>query len=178
MRIFAWVVAAILFLSLPSCNNDDDHFGSLSPGDVKFDISGDIIESKSGNALARISEDQGNYTFQMSMDDVGSAGQTFSLIFYLGPETSPIELPAVGAYSLGLIGVGDMWLVYNDVQNELEYGSFWSVEGELTISQSTSSRIAGIFEFEAEGGELDGSGQPAGTIEVTNGQFNAIVQEN
>lgn len=169
-------IAFLFALCFLGCSSDDDNGDTPSDG-VTFEISGDVEGEKSGFASVVQVEESGITQIFISMNDGITGVQTFSLGFYLSNTGQDVELPSEGEYSIGTPAVGDFWVDYTDIGtgDGVEYGSIWGASGTLTITEATSNRLTGQFEFTAEG-NVDSMGVPTGSIEVTNGQFSAQVQ--
>lgn len=133
---------------------DDDSTGPVVNGTFQLEVTGALAETADGPAW-----------FGSDVDDDGEP--VFALL--LGEEDSRHLViagrqgstrPAVGTYTIGENG----WDVVHIVSDDDELlGLFYAVEGEITITTSSSSSLRGTIDFVATGilgeeeAEIEGS---------------------
>ena len=170
MRRHTVIRASCLLLTtfvLGGCGDDDDGSGpegsweggcriaevcnSTQVGVVSAAVTGAVLEPVSGGAVLTEGTD-GSWTVVMGVDHEGESG-----IFLAGADGRP----AVGTYALdpGLAAVGASYLHGADAN------TFFAVDGELTVTQSSDAGVAGAFEFSASDAE--------GNAVAVEGTFNA-----
>lgn len=171
-RAAALVLAVTMIVGCDSDSGGDDGGSNLQPGTFQVEIAGGSGGSFSGNAVFGTATDpqSGSY-FALILTSNVSAGTTGQITYI----ASRGGLPATGSYSFG-DAESDL--------DELPQGTFvalvldggapnWSRTGSLQIESSSSSNVAGSFQFEAVGIEFSEEGEEEVTKQVS-GSFNAV----
>ncbi len=168
--LFACLLAGAMVMSGCDSNDDDDDGGNGGGnlGSATVEITGEGIDvSYTGIAWFGEAEDE-------------ESGET-EFIIWLAPTQTSTTSNVVAFYRNGSRPGTDGFDLVDVLQGEPEAGEFgalvlaestvfWSSDGTLTISNSSSTRVAGSFSFTATGVSQTGS-QFSVTVE---GTFNAV----
>jgi hypothetical protein len=147
-------------------------------GSSSFVVSGELEGDYSGVAYFRPFERNGLHSWGITLID--QQPMTFTVSF-AQTSSDPISAPEVGVYDLG-INPGNMkddiyltsfeYFESDPLKRESYSVGFGETSGVLEITKSTKELIEGTFTFSAV--RLD-KGIVAGTIEVTEGKFSAVL---
>ena len=163
--VFSLFVASISVVAI-GCGDDDN--GGTTAGGGSFEIEGEIVGSKQGQA----SFIQTDSTLNLSLHD----NETFSLSFLrIGDDTA---IPPEGEYTIGSTGAADFNVVYTayvdgDVTVSQDYGNWDDVSGILVIVDADETSATGVFVFEAWRYDTSLERIESSKIAVTSGEFSA-----
>ncbi len=172
-------VGFMLLATSVSCNEDTASALEVEPlpATGSFLVTGTINREVSGEASFQIEAMNGSTSLEiLIIDDFIDEFQLDLFLVYQGSGT----LPNAGTYSIG--GDPDDENIFRAYLNFFGGGfgdgvlfSTDNVEdaGTLTISQSTTERISGTFQFEAR--TLDLPGDDPAYITIQDGEFSAIA---
>ena len=171
VKLILMIPVCVLTLS---CSGDDDNNDDnpIAGNSISFDIGGAETGSKEGMAYV-VTVDSNDMYMISANDGTSLETQTFSLVFYKSFESDPLGNPAPGTYPIAttaeLLDTDGFWVVYTNTQTGVDYGAT-GASGTLTITSNSNNQLKGSFQFSAES-----QGNPATTIEVTNGTFSAAI---
>ncbi|MGM0634529.1 MAG: hypothetical protein ACQESK_00575 [Bacteroidota bacterium] len=148
----------LLLLGFSACSSDDDSSSGPSStddlGSTNFVVTGDFEAEKSGFADFA-SLDLGSIsTWEISTHDYSP--QTFSLNFMLTSATNEVAQPEPGTYTIGFEtnSTEVFHVVYTriddgDFSSAVEYTTWDSDSGTLTIQSATENQVTGSYDFTA-----------------------------
>lgn len=179
-NIIYLILAFTVTLSLISCSDDDPTGpGPVDVGSVSFTVSGDIEAELDGVAEFIRLEENAGVIFDFSFVDTP---QTFSMTF-TNVSQDDSDLPVTGAYDMGsnLADDGVFLAIFEDLRDGLfestEYSTLTEgTGGTLEITESSSDVLRGTFSFTASSDDPE-TGEPAGEITISDGEFEATVTE-
>lgn len=159
--------AAILSLTVVSCNDDDDLPEPDPEQFVRFEASGLLNGAFTGGGGAELTDEDAGKQLVLRFTD----GHSFLLEFVKGPEEEYPEVPGVGVYSLGGLGSdADFSVVLTDLaQNTVFLGQ---TEGAMQVTASDNASAEGTFEF-----TTSTLTNPDNAVEVTGGVWRIAVPD-
>lgn len=137
-----WLAVLALAGFAAACGDSDPSGPVNQPGTFDLEVVGDIEETAEGPAwFGSDVNDDGDPVFALVLGDEDS--RHLLIAGKLGSSR-----PAVGTYDIA----AEAWdLVHFLTEDDELYGLFMGVEGEVTITESSSSRLRGTITFVAEG---------------------------
>ncbi len=176
---FRLLVTLFLLLPLAACDSNDgdgdgDGGGGGSIGSASITVSGGISSSFDGSAAFGVAEDGTSFSIGIFEGALPTSGNVTGELIGIGRNG---DRPAVGTYAFNptTTGADFVGAYISDVANPTSGSFVSSASGTLTITSSSSDRVAGSFSFSGQG--LSGTGGPLGTVTVS-GDFSAEFASN
>ncbi|MEX1191245.1 MAG: hypothetical protein WEA99_04675 [Brumimicrobium sp.] len=196
MRKNQFLTLALSAVFLMACNIDDQTEDNSSDsekmkdpnsytsekreqkGNSSFVVSGELEGEYSGVAYFRPFERNGLHSWGITLID--QKPMTFTVSF-AQTSSEPISAPEEGLYTLGInpgnrkddiYSTSFEYFESDPLKRESYSVGFGETSGVLEITKSTEELIEGTFAFSAVRLE---KGMVAGTIEVTEGKFSAVI---
>ncbi len=180
----ALLLGLALTLSLTACDSSDDDDdngggpgGGGNLGSYSATLGGDLSGSISGNAFFSVVEDEevpGGRVFVLWLIDgplsgTSATGEYVSFVRYS-------DRPGTGAHPIGqdLEDGDDTIAAYFNMQNQSAGVMFVSESGALTLTTSSSNRVAGSFTFTGTGFDMSNQQEPQQITGSINGTFDAV----
>lgn len=163
-----WSLLGITVLLTAACDDKDDPSGPQSDREYSATVTGALSESIEGPAFFGTDTSEGEPVFV-----IGLGSQASEHVIALVREGS--ARPGVGSYDISdpfeVQGAGDFTAIHIVGEGDVLVASFIATSGTLTITESTTSRLRGTFQYEAEGFIGEDSEDPV-TVTVS-GSFDA-----
>lgn len=143
---FRLLFTLLLVLPIAACDSDGDGDGNGNGGNIgsaTVTVTGDVQDSYSGSAFFTVDPDDTDIDFGLALFDgaIATAGQ--GRFVAIGGEG---DRPAAGTYPLNT-GTSVYGGAYANFTSQTNFRSVVAESGTLTITTSSSTRLAGSISF-------------------------------